>query len=121
MIEQQKKIACDGCLDVLQPGEAIMADRGFLLEEEVAARGAQLNIPSFLTAQRAQLTAAEVTKTRRIARARIHVERGIQRIKLFAILRFLPISLLHISEQIFKVCAFLTNFQKPVIAKIVDL
>ena len=67
------------------------------------------------------MTAAEVTQTRRIARARIHVERAIQRIKLFRILKWFPLSLLHVSEQIFKVCAFLTNYQKPVIADIVDL
>ena len=106
-----KKIACSNCLDLLQPGEAIMADRGFLIEEEVAARGAKLHIPAFLTATRSQLSASEVTQTRRIARAQIHVERAILHIKLFAILKFLPISLLHITEQIFKVCAFLTNFR----------
>ena len=97
-----------------------MTDRGFLIEEEVNARGCKLHVPSFLTASRAQLTAAEVTQTRRIARARIHVKRAIQRIKLFRILKWFPLSLLHVSEQIFKVCAFLMNYQKPVIADIVD-
>ena len=115
-----KKIACSNCLDLLQPGEAIMADRCFRIEE-VAARAGKLHIPAFLTATRSQLSASEVTQTRRIARARIHVERAIQRIKFFAILKFLPISLLRITEQIFKVCAFLTNFQKPVIANVVEL
>lgn len=116
-----KKITCQECLQVLSPGEAVMADRGFLVEEEVTACGCQLHMPTFLTANRAQLTAAEVTSTRRIARARIHIERAIQRIKIFGILKFLPLTLLHVAEQIFKVCAYLTNFQKPIIAHIVDL
>ena len=80
-----KKITCDQCLDLLLPGEAVMADRGFLVEEEVTARGCKLYIPAFLTAGRAQLNAAEVTSTRRIARARIHIERAIQRIFNFEI------------------------------------
>ena len=116
-----KKITCEGCLDMLASGEAVMADRGFLVKEEVEARGCKLHLPAFLTANRAQLTAAEVMETRRIVRARIHIERAIQRIKLFGILKLLPLSLLHVSEQIFKVCAYLTNFQKPVIADVVDL
>ena len=117
-----KKITeSSNCLHLLKPGEILMADRGFLIEDEVKKRGAQLVIPSFLTANRAQLTAKMVTQTRRIARARIHVERAIQRIKLFKILKFFPLSLLHVSEEIFKVCAYLTNFQCPTIADIVDL
>ena len=93
----------------------------FLIEEEVAERGCKLYMPAFLTANRAQLTASEVTQTRHIAHARIHVERAIQRIKLFRILKWFPLSLLHISEQIFKVCAFLTNFQNSVNTEIEDL
>ena len=34
-----KKITCDGCLDVLSPGDAVMADRGFLVEDELKERG----------------------------------------------------------------------------------
>ena len=76
-----------------------------------------------LLANRAQLTASEVIQTRYIARTRerIHVERVIQRIKLFRFFKWFSLSLLRIIEQIFKVCAFLTNFQNPVIAEIEDL
>ena len=43
-----KKITwgASGCLDWLQPCEAVMADSGFLLEEEVAERGCQLYMPA---------------------------------------------------------------------------
>ena len=116
-----KTITCDELLAKLHPGDAIMTDRGFLVEEELHKRGCKLYIPAFKTASRAQLNGAEVTKTRRIARARIHIERAIQRIKTFQILKFMPLSLLHISEQIFKTCAYLTNFQKPIIKNLVPL
>ena len=95
-----KTITCDELLAKLHPGDAIMADRGFLVEEELRKRGCKLYIPAFKTASCVQLTGAVVTKTRRIARARIHIERAIQCIKTFQILKFMPLSLLHISEQI---------------------
>lgn len=34
---------------MLLPGESVMADRGFLVEEEVAVRGRKLFIPAFLS------------------------------------------------------------------------
>ena len=110
-----------GCLDMLVPSKTVMADRWFLVEAEVLMHGCKLHIPAFLTVSWAQLTVAEVSQTRRIARARIYIERAIQRIKVFGILKFLRPSLLCISELIFKVCAFVTNFQKPVIADLVGL
>ena len=92
-----------------------MADRGFTIESMVQERGNDLLIPSFLGTDRSQLTASEVTRTRRIAEARIHVERGIERIKEFEILQGeVDISSLHILEQMFQVCAYLTNFQHPI-------
>ena len=98
-----------------------MADRGFLIEDEVKKRGAKLAISIFSYSQSCAADSKEVTQTKQISRARIHVERAIQRIKLFKILKFFPLSLLHVSEQMFKVCAYLTNFQCPIIADIVDL
>ena len=53
-------------------------------------------------------------ETRRIASARIHVERAIERIKDFHIFdKALPSSLTDLSNQIFYVCAILSNFWPP--------
>ena len=62
-----------GFLDLLEPGDHIMADRGFTILDEVTSRGAQLNIPVFLQS-RTQFTPSEVLCSRRIASVRNHVE-----------------------------------------------
>ena len=62
-----------------------MADRGFTVEEELFTKGVKLNIPVF-TKGKKQLGANDVTKTRRIANVRIHIERAIRRLKVFTIL-----------------------------------
>ena len=36
-----KKVACDACINKLKAGLAVMADRGFVVEEAVAARVAR--------------------------------------------------------------------------------
>ncbi len=67
-----------GFLDMLEPGDHIMADRGFTISDEVTARGAQLKMPVFLQSRK-QFTPSEVLCSRRIASVRIYVERVIGR------------------------------------------
>lgn len=63
------------------PGDQILADRGFTLNEEFAAGcGVQLIIPSF-TKGKKQLSAEEVETSRQIAAIRIHIERVIGLVK----------------------------------------
>ena len=61
-----------GLLDMVQPGDLILADRGFLVDEEVALRGATLIIPPFMRGRKLQKY--EVDKTRQMSRCRIHME-----------------------------------------------
>ena len=104
-----------GVLDLLEPGDNMMADRGFEIEVNLNRRGATLNIPPFRN-QHFQLSCEQVEATRRIAEVRIHVERAIQRIKTFHILdKTMSLSLHIVADDNFKSCALLTNFQSPII------
>jgi DDE superfamily endonuclease/Helix-turn-helix of DDE superfamily endonuclease len=47
-VSDQHIIRVSGYLDLLKPGDCVMADRGFIVEEDVALRGAKLVTPAFL-------------------------------------------------------------------------
>lgn len=74
----KKIVEESGFLNNLEYGDDIMADRGFMVSGALALKGCTLNIPPFFTCGK-QLSSRATTKTRRIARARIHVERAIAR------------------------------------------
>ena len=76
-----------GFLDLLIFGDSILADKGFLIAEKVAARGAVLAIPSFIW-RKSQMLAKDVDESRKIAHVHIHVERVIGRLETFKILSF---------------------------------
>ena len=60
-----------------------MADKRFTVED-LLPLGVSLNIPPFLDSKR-QMSPQEVVETQSIASLRIHVERGIHKIKNFHI------------------------------------
>lgn len=62
-----------GFLNLLRPGDLMMSDRGFTIEESVRYYQAKLAIPTF-TIDKDQLDPVDVEKARGIANARIHVE-----------------------------------------------
>ncbi|XP_028411611.1 uncharacterized protein LOC114534369 [Dendronephthya gigantea] len=97
--------------------DAIMADRGFTIEEELSKIGVQLNIPAFLDG-REQLTKGEVKESQSIASVRIHVERAIQRVKKFKQIRNeIPLVLHGSINQIWTVACLLCNLLPPLIQK----
>ena len=65
-----------GILGKLKPGDLVMADRGFTIQESVWFQHAKLAIPAF-TKGKDQLDPIDAEKTRGIANVRIHVERVI--------------------------------------------
>ncbi|CAN7952168.1 unnamed protein product, partial [Ixodes pacificus] len=71
-----------GLLNNVKEGDVYLVDRGFRSEEMFAAKGAKLLIPAF-TKEKKQLSGAEVTLSRKLSRARIHVERAIRRLNVF--------------------------------------
>jgi hypothetical protein len=102
-----------GLIPLLESGDSVMADKGFLIENLVAQRGAKLNIPPFLT-KRDQFSKEEVEETQEIARLRIHVERAIRRVKEYHIFdSILPVAIAGSTLQLWTVCCLLTLFRGP--------
>lgn len=113
-ISDKRIVEESGFLDNIERGDDIMADRGFLIRGNLALKGATLNIPPF--AFNKQLSGMAVTKTRRIARARIHVERAIGRLKCFNILQgVIPLKLKPILDQVVCLCAALCNLDSQLV------
>lgn len=60
----------------LNPGDIVLADRGFDIADVIGYVQAEVKIPVF-TRGRSQLSAHEIESTRKIAHIRIHIERVI--------------------------------------------
>ncbi|XP_068742323.1 uncharacterized protein [Montipora capricornis] len=96
-----------GLLNLLQAGDEIMADKGFLIQDELASVGALLTIPAFLKGHK-QFTKEEAVH--------VHVERCMERIKNWHIRDSkIPITLAPFASDIFIVIAAFTNFLPPLI------
>lgn len=106
-----------GVLDLLEPGDGVMVDKGFKVED-LLPRGVSLHIPPFRITGEAQMSGKDVEETRHIAIARVHIERVIRRIKEFHILdKPFPINMLDLADAVFTTCAYLSNFRGPLINK----
>uniref|UniRef100_A0A3Q2V8Z9 DDE Tnp4 domain-containing protein n=1 Tax=Haplochromis burtoni TaxID=8153 RepID=A0A3Q2V8Z9_HAPBU len=98
-------IADYGVLQHLLSGDMVIADKGFTIWD-ILPDGVSLNIPPFLT------------NGHKISCARIHVERSIQRLKLFSILHHIPHQFRKNINKILKACVWLTNLQTPILCEI---
>ncbi|XP_067941879.1 uncharacterized protein [Watersipora subatra] len=113
-----------GILENLLPGDVVMVDRGFTIEESVSFYQAELAIPVF-TKGKSQLHPLAVEATCKIANVRIHVERVIGLVcRKFGIIDgTIPIDFLKLRDgeivptidKIVHVCCFLTNLCPSVV------
>ena len=110
-ISDKKLTHLSGLLDLLEPGDAIMADRGFTIDD-ILPPGVTLNVPPRLN-DSGQLTESEWTTTRHIASVRIHVERAMERIKNYQILHNVPNSMHNKINQVFLYVLYLLIFSHP--------
>ena len=101
----------------LLPGDIILADRGFNIEQSAAFYCAKVKVPAF-TKGKKQLAGIDVESTRRIAAVRIHAEWviGLLRNKYKILQNTLPLDFLRKNDtkhttidKIVTVCAALTN------------
>ena len=102
-----------GFLNIIEPYDEVMADRGFKIKEDLMMSMATLCIPPSCTASM-QMLPSDVRKTSNIANVRIYVEQAIGRVKWFHILKNeLPITLLPLVDDIVRVCCALCNLLPP--------
>ncbi|XP_064479176.1 uncharacterized protein LOC135392391 [Ornithodoros turicata] len=100
-------------LDKCERNDAVMVDKGFLIESFCNEKGIEMIRPPFLKSQN-QLTQQEGRKNQSIAQARVHVERAIHRMKLFKILQNrIPLELFPCIDAIITITAGIANLSKP--------
>ena len=104
-----------GILDKLLPGDLVLADRGFTIQDSVGFYCAEVKTPPF-TKGKKQLSRHEVDWSREISHVRIHVERviGLLKQKYTIMQGTIPISLLKDGtectiENIITTCSALCN------------
>lgn len=104
-----------GYLDLVPSYSQIMYDKGFNLTKECESRFISIAVPPGKRGS-AQMTPAEIRKTKRIANLRILVEQVIRRLKSFRILGSeYPISMIKLFDDVVIVCGALCNLRKSII------
>ncbi|KAK3920157.1 THAP domain-containing protein 11 [Frankliniella fusca] len=106
-----------GIYDMCDPGDGIMVDKGYHIEEECENNMLVLIRPLFLRTNK-KFSRAEAVQCAKIARARVHVERVIQRVRCFNILKNrIPWNLVPFIDDLVIIVSALVNLGNPSIAR----
>ncbi|XP_013881477.1 uncharacterized protein LOC106530414 [Austrofundulus limnaeus] len=101
-----------GIIPLLEPGDEVMADRGFLIQDLLYKVGAKLSVPPFR--HPGQFSKKETEETQAVARLRIIAERAVSRVKRYHIWNSpVPLTLIGAVNQIWHNCCVLANYQGP--------
>jgi hypothetical protein len=104
-----------GAVDLIKPGDQIMVDKGFLIDEDVITRGGVVIRPAFKNAKQ-QFNPQQVESSRKIASVRVYVEQAIKRVKACRALDNLSISELKLASLKFQNAVIATNFQNSFVS-----
>ncbi|KAJ8720791.1 hypothetical protein PYW08_006256 [Mythimna loreyi] len=108
-----------GLIDLLEAGDEVLADKGFPAIKEVldkSGKKVKIIMPPFLSKQN-EFSQEETERTYDIARVRIHVERIMQRLRIYRVLDKIPHNLFNYIDDIVHVCCVLVNLQPPIFSK----
>ena len=106
-----------GILELLEPGDIVMADKGFpTIELQVLESNSCLVMPP-MCRQKRHFSKHQNEEGYRISSLRIHVERAIQRIKRFGVLKFIEWPMLRHLNMLLVVLAYCVNNLDPLIAE----
>ncbi|XP_064458895.1 uncharacterized protein LOC135369175 isoform X2 [Ornithodoros turicata] len=95
--------------------DAVMADKGFLIDKQCEDARVTLYRPPFL-GKKGQLSERAALQNQSIAAARVHVERAIQRMKVFKILREpFDADMLPYFDKVITIIAGIVNLSRPII------
>jgi hypothetical protein len=103
--------------ELLDPGDQVMADKGFNVEDLLLPYQITLNIPTFFR-KKNRLCGATVRHDRKVSSKRVHIERLIGLAKTYKILT-VPLNNIEssLSTQIITVIAYLCNFRKSIVSE----
>ena len=105
-----------GLIPRLDPGMVVMADKGFTIQD-LLPENVNLNMPPMIPSAR-QMTEDEVFKTQHIASARIVVEMKMEQAKNYRCIQgIVPLSEIHLIEQMAYICFAWTNLLPPLFKK----
>lgn len=106
-----------GLTRMCEPGDSIMADKGFNVQDMFATKNVAINIPTFIT-KRNRLPGMTVVKDRKISSKRVHIERLIGLAKTFKILQE-PMNATEtaLGSEIVFICCMLCNFRTCIVPR----
>ena len=81
-ISDKELVKKSGLLNLLEPGDQLMADKGFVIQDLLTPIGCSVTMPAFLSSK-TQSAKDELLKSKEIHNVRVHVERAIRRVKEF--------------------------------------
>jgi hypothetical protein len=99
------------------PGDSIMADKGFNVQDLFATNDVTVNIPTFFK-KKNRMSGRQVLADRKISSKRVHIERIIGLMKTYKILTApMQSSETRLASHIINVCAMLCNFRKRIVSE----
>jgi hypothetical protein len=106
-----------GIYELCDPGDGVMVDKGYAIEEECLDHMLVLIRPPFLRNNK-KFTRAEAVRCAKIARARVHVERVIQRVRNYHILKNkIPWNLVPYLDDFVVIVSALVNLGNPILSR----
>ena len=98
----------------LEPGDAVMVDKGFMIADELANAGIEMIRPDFLFEK---FSKCQVERSTKIASARVHVERRIARLKQLKVLSDkICASIIPYIDDIMIVACAISNLSTPILS-----
>ena len=102
-----------GFVDILEPYDQVMADRGFKIKTDLAMKQCTLAIPPSAAAGN-QMTETQNKETSSVANVRIYIEQVIKKLKDYRILKNeMQVLYLPLVDDIIRVCCALNNLKRP--------